>query len=196
MNEPEQPPKTPDQAPEAEARVAKIVRGKKTYTPEVLAKKKELALKALEHARKANEQNKELQQKEKAAKELEKEALRMRKEEDKKSRMKAAESKVSALTQELQQRPKSTVSKAKRDATPVYDDSSDSASESDGDDFVLVKKRLVKKYREIKRNTQPSKPQATPYAKHEVSEKLLADRWASDRYRLMLSSMFPNHNLG
>jgi hypothetical protein len=87
-------------------------------------------------------------------------------------------------------KPKKAPAKKKAPkATPVYE-SSEESSQSD-DDYVLVKKRTVKKYRQMKQGGRVTPAQ--PVASHEISEKMLADKWAQDRYKLMLSSMFPMH---
>jgi hypothetical protein len=90
--------------------------------------------------------------------------------------------------------PKKAVAKKavakKPKATPVYASSTEDSS--DDDDFVLVRKRTVKKYRQMK--GKRSEAPAAPAATHEISEKMLADKWAQDRYKLMMSSMFPHHD--
>jgi FtsZ-interacting cell division protein ZipA len=77
--------------------------------------------------------------------------------------------------------------------TKVYSDSSDSES-SDDDNFVLVKKKLVKKYKALKGSKVAPHPYPhyeKPTVTHEISERALMDRWATDRYKHALSSLFP-----
>lgn len=169
-----------------EAPPQKIKRGKKTYTPEVLAKKKEIAKMALEKATAARIQK---QKEARLAKEVIEQAKKAKLEAEAKEIAKElipapppppeapaapAEAPVEAPVEKV------STKKAPKQKTQVYVDSSDDDSDSD-DDYVLVKKRMVKKYRQIKKT-----PSA---ASHEISEAALVAKWQQDRYRLLTEAL-------
>jgi hypothetical protein len=184
----EESPKAQAYAPKiAEQTEERIQRGKKSYTPETLEKKRELAMKALQKAREANAKRAE-ERKQRSETEPVKTPVPPRNPEPERASLGQSPSE-----DEPEPKPRRKGKQAEQAAEVVED--SDDSSESDDDAFVLVKKKLVKKYKNLKQTTRaPPRPRESHIkTTHEVSEKALADRWAADRYRLMQSSLFPNY---
>lgn len=160
---------------------------KKTYSADVLAKKQEIARMALAKATEARLKKqreaavaKEAVEQAKKAK-LAQEAAQVVKEMIPEAPVAPPPPPEAPAAGVLTPRetPVEKVSKRAPKKTQVYVDSSD--DDSDSDDFVLVRKKLVKKYREIKRQ-----PQAVS---HEISEEALIRKWQQDRYALLCSAL-------
>lgn len=202
----EEPKKTTDIKP------AKYVKCKSmTYSEDVLAKKRELALKALAVARKSREDRmrqlieeenklKELEAKKKTEAEPKPEKPKKEpkpkpekpekpKKEPKKPTGRGARPALATAetaSAEDDDEPPKPKPKPKKPKQPVYEDSSDSDSDSDNE-YVLTKKKTVKKLKALKQEHKNRH-------NYEVSEQALLRKWAEERHRMALQSLLPTHN--
>ena len=157
--------------------------GTRTYSEEVLAKKRELALKALakaqENRRKKIEEEVEAKLKQKA---LEKpKAVPKPRVEPEPEEEEVEEVEDVIVPYKKAEKP---VKKAHK-KPPVYEDSTDD-SESDDDAYVLTKKKTIKKLKQLKNDKKNRHD-------HELSEQAILKKWAEERQLLAMRSLFPNH---
>lgn len=138
--------------------------GKKTYSEEVLEKKRELARQALKKANDMKREKMRQQVKEEVKQEIEQ----------------------SKAPKQEEVKPPPIVSRKPREAKAQYISESDTDS-NDSDHLVLVKKKMVKKYKELKKQSQ--KP---PEPTHELTDKALLERWHREKYQALFKHVFGN----
>lgn len=171
---------------------AKLVQCKSMkYSEDVLAKKRELALKALAVARK----NREERMKAQIEEELKLKELQAKKEAKAKPKPAPVPEPAQEPEEEAEPEPApvpekvKSVAKAekqKKPKPPVYQDSSDS-DESDDEAYVLTKKKTIKKMKALKAEHKNRH-------NYEVSEQALLKQWAAERYNMAMNSLFPTHH--
>jgi hypothetical protein len=174
---------SPDNSTTAPKRYVKC--GTRTYSEEVLAKKRELALKALAKAQDARKKKIE----EEVEAKLKQKALEKPKTEPKpkpRAEPEPEEEEVEEIEDVIvpYKKAEKPVKKAHK-KPPVYEDSTDD-SESDDDAYVLTKKKTIKKLKQLKNDKKNRHD-------HELSEQAILKKWAEERQLLAMRSLFPNH---